>query len=176
MMQPYTTGGRDARIERLSDQRVREREVPWYTGLFRDDAGGERLVHRVQHSVLADLDQPLDDRQPELAAHDGGDREQSPGRKAQPRDTTPDQLTNPFGKTDIAQRDGRVPVVACTERSDFLEMLQHLDDEQRVAFRMSRHQPRERRRRITADPRLDDVADVIVREPMESDSCGCVFS
>ncbi len=55
-------------------------------------------------------------------------------------------------------------------------MLQHLDNEQRVAFRVSGYQSCQRRRRITADPRFDDVADVIVREPMEGDSRGTVFS
>jgi hypothetical protein len=65
---------------------------------------------------------------------------------------------------------GRAQSFANGECSGLVEMLQHLDDEQRVAFGVSRHQSCERRRRVTADPFLDDVADVIVREPMERDS------
>ncbi len=75
MMKPHAAGGGDARIERLPDQRVREREIARCTGLFGHDVGREGFVHGVQYGVLTDIHERLDDRQPEFASHDRSDRE-----------------------------------------------------------------------------------------------------
>ena len=89
--------------------------------------------------------------------------------------TLSDQLADAFREPDFRKRDNAVPLVAPGERVRLVEMLQHLDDEERVTFRVPGHECGQRRWRVAAGPRLDHPADIVVGEAMQGKTSWCVF-
>ena len=113
-----------------------------------------RLVDRVEKKVVRDLAEGLQNVEVELPAEDGGEGERAHARLAQSRHAPEDDVPNPLRQ---ARRQTR-----------FVEMAEHLPDEERIAAGALGNLACEARRDVRRAERLGQPANLAGSRPVRA--------
>ena len=150
-------------VDRVADQRVRERVVPHGARPLLDHACVQRLVERLDELIVVEVACVREDRPPEVTPRDGRDRQHAVCTRAESSDPAPDHALDPFGDAHLAGLESRrAQLLPAVGGAGLLQVAQHLHDEERVALGLLEDRPVERARRI-AGVRAHEPRDRLAR-------------
>ena len=105
-VQARSPHGRQSSVQRLANERVREREAPRLARQLDHHARRHRLLERVDQRLLRDLGHPSELLHVELGPEHGRGRDDGAGVLAQPTEAATDQLADALRHAHLAQHFG----------------------------------------------------------------------
>ena len=157
LVEPGPPWHRHPLVQRLPDQRVREQVVAWLLVGLDQEPGRERLLERAQELILAEHDDPLEQRSVHIAADHRCHPEEIDRGSLEPAQAPGDDLRDALGQPDAPERGG---ARAAGVRPRLDQVADDLFDEERVALGLRVEGVRQRPRGGLAGPQPNQLGGV----------------